>query len=57
MITWIVLKNSIKRDYQLKSSSITFLMSNMSQMGNATMQGKFGKPSILRQWVNTMTYT
>ena len=29
----------------------------MLQMGNTTMQGKFGKPSILRQWVNTMTYT
>ena len=26
-------------------------------MGNTTMQGKFGKPSILRQWVNIMTYT
>ena len=25
--------------------------------GDTTMQGKFGKPSILRQWVNTMTYT
>ena len=29
----------------------------MLQMGNTTMQGKFGKPSTLRQWVNAMTYT
>ena len=25
--------------------------------GNTTKQGKFEKPSTLRQWVNTMTYT
>ena len=28
----------------------------MLQMGNTTMQGKFGKPLILRQWVNTMIF-
>ena len=55
--TWIVLKNLIKRNYQIKNSSIVSEMTNMLQMGNTTMQGKFGKHSTLRQWVNTMTYT
>ena len=27
------------------------------QMGNTTMEEKFGKPSTLTQWVGIMTYT
>ena len=45
MITWIALKNSIKRNYQLRMSSLVSLMTNILQIGNTTMQGKFGKPS------------
>ena len=33
------------------------LMINILQTMNTTMQRMFGKPSTLRQWVNTMTYT
>ena len=44
-ITWIALKNSTKRNHQLRMSSLVSLMTNILQIGNTTMQGKFGKPS------------
>ena len=44
-ITWIALKNSTKRNYQLRMSSLASLMTNILQIGNTSMQGKFGKPS------------
>ena len=50
MITWIALKNSIKRSYQLRSSSIAYILqiANILQMWNTTMQGKFGKHSTIK---------
>ena len=56
-ITWIALKNSAKRNHQLRMSSLASLMTNILQIGNTTMEGKFGKPSTGKIWVNTMTYT
>ena len=38
-ITWIALKN------QLRMSSLASSVTNILQIGNTTMQGKFGKPS------------
>ena len=38
-------ENSTKPNYQLRMSSLASLMTNILQIGNTTMQGKFGKPS------------
>ena len=42
---------------KLPTKELLYSILNILQMMNMTMQEKFGKPSTLRQWVNTMTYT
>ena len=44
-VIWIALKNSTKWNYQLRMNSLAPSMTNILQIGNTTMQGKFGKPS------------